>query len=158
MGAMSEVSFSVDPSGLSTCGQGMAGPEGRPPKNWRGIKAQCVNRLGITKMGGFEPVALMPRRVLRVDTLYRKGRGFWVRWRLGGIVAHGEHRDDAVLALLAAVRDRFLELSQREETLGPRELVTLRSMRQFLKIEAEEGESALLNGDRTVFTNYLGPN
>ena len=157
MGAMSEVSFSVEPSGLSICGQGMASPEGRPPKNWRGIKTQCVNRLRITKMDGFEPVALKPRRVLRVETLYRKDRGFWVRWRLGGIVAYGEHRDDAVLALLAAVRDRFLELSQREETLGTRELIALRGMRHFLKIEAEEGESAM-NADRTAFTNYLGLN
>lgn len=157
MGAMSEVSFSVDPSGLSTSGQGMVGPEGRLPKNWRGNKTQCVNRLRITGMDGFDPVALVRRKVLRVETLYRKGKGFWVRWRLGGVVAYGEHRDDAVLALLAAVRDRFLGLSQREETLGPRELVTLRRMREFLKIEAEEGESAM-NADQSVFTNHLGIN
>ena len=160
MSAMCEVSFSVDPSGLSISGQGMASSGGGPPRNWKGSKTQCVNRLRVTGMDGFEPVALLPRKALKVETLYRKGKGFWARWRAAGIVAHGEHRDEAILALLATIRDTFLALglSQREGTLAADELAVLRRMQQFLKIQAKEGESRLLNGDGTACANHVGLN
>jgi hypothetical protein len=154
---MSEASFSLDPSGLSICGQKKAGPQGRPPKQWKGNKTQCINRLRIKKMEGFEPVALLPKRTLRIETLYRKDKGFSVRWRPTGIVAHGERRDDAILALLATVRDTFLELSRRAGSLDARELTTLRRMRQFLKIVAEGGET-VTGGHQSAFSNYLGLN